>query len=314
VATVDRAAKSLGERVRRETERDGERHPVHVPRRSRLRRVAVAVRVHPDDAGATAAVGDSGERPDRHGVVTAEDDRDVPGSLDVGDDVSQVLEDADDLVDVMRPAVHLRELVLVDLTEVLGGPLVAVGDADVPAIANRVTEAREAIAKARVANRRRAHVHAAAVPAEIHRHADDLDRPAHGAFAFGWKMARIVPSAASSSPIIVRTATRANPRRIFSNVASKRAVSPGLTMRLKRISSMPAKRPSPSRYSGSAMAITVAAWASDSTRITPGTIGLPGKWPFRYHSSPVKVCSATARTPGSSPVTRSMRTNGSRCG
>src|SRR5207302_6597147 len=155
---------------------------------------------------------------------------------------------ADDLVDVMRPAVHLRELVLVDLTEVLGRPLVAVGDADVPAIANRVTETREAIAKARVADRRRAHIHPAAVAAEIHRDADDLDRSAHGvAFAFGWKMARIVPSAASSSPIIVRTATRAKPRRIFSNVASNRAVSPGLTIRLKRISSMPAKRPRPSR-------------------------------------------------------------------
>src|SRR5258706_458733 len=38
--------------------------------------------------------------------------------------------------------------------------------------------------------------------------------------------------------------------------------------------------------------------------MTPGTIGLPGKWPLRYHSSPVKVCSATARTPGSSAVTR----------
>src|SRR5258705_7223380 len=48
--------------------------------------------------------------------------------------------------------------------------------------------------------------------------------------------------------------------------------------------------------------------------MTPGTIGLPGKWPLRYHSSPVKVCSATARTPGSSSVTRSIRRNGSRCG
>src|SRR5438034_4960845 len=51
-----------------------------------------------------------------------------------------------------------------------------------------------------------------------------------------------------------------------------------------------------------------------STRITPGTIGLPGKWPAWYHSLPVNVCSPTARTPGSSSTTRSIKRNGSRCG
>ncbi len=55
-------------------------------------------------------------------------------------------------------------------------------------------------------------------------------------------------------------------------------------------------------------------WAMLSTRITPGTMGFPGKCPAWYHSAPVKVCSATARTPGSSSVTRSMSRNGSRCG
>src|SRR5438105_3537021 len=43
------------------------------------------------------------------------------------------------------------------------------------------------------------------------------------------------------------------------------------------------------------MAPTVATWAIDSTRMTPGTIGLPGKCPAWYHSLPVKVCSPTAR-------------------
>src|SRR5437879_1623873 len=62
------------------------------------------------------------------------------------------------------------------------------------------------------------------------------------------------------------------------------------------------------------MAPTVATWAIDSTRMTPGTIGLPGKCPAWYHSVPVKVCSPTARTPGSSSVTRSIKRNGSRCG
>src|SRR6266513_2828040 len=62
------------------------------------------------------------------------------------------------------------------------------------------------------------------------------------------------------------------------------------------------------------MAPMVAVWAIDSTRMTPGTIGLPGKWPAWYHSFPVKVCSATTRTTGSSSVTRSIKRNGSRCG
>src|SRR5437667_7522338 len=62
------------------------------------------------------------------------------------------------------------------------------------------------------------------------------------------------------------------------------------------------------------MAPTVATWAIDSTRMTPGTIGLPGKCPAWYHSLPVKVCSPTARTPGSSSMTRSINRNGSRCG
>src|SRR5437773_4101979 len=48
--------------------------------------------------------------------------------------------------------------------------------------------------------------------------------------------------------------------------------------------------------------------------MTPGTMGFPGKCPAWYHSLPVKVCSPTARTPGSSSVTRSINRNGSRCG
>src|SRR5438874_12710192 len=62
------------------------------------------------------------------------------------------------------------------------------------------------------------------------------------------------------------------------------------------------------------MAPTVATCAMLSTRMTPGTIGFPGKCPAWYHSLPVKVRSPTARTPGSSSVTRSINRNGSRCG
>ena len=249
VVAIDRAAQVLWKGICGQPERDRERHPVHIAGRRGLGVVAVAVRVHPDDSGPAPTAGDPSKRADGHRVIAAEDDRDVAGALDVGDDLREVLDDADDLVDVMRPTVHLRELVLVDLAEVLGRALVAVGDADVAAIPDRVAEVREAVAKTRVADRGRPHVDATAITAEVHRNADDLDRLLH-VFVFGWKMARMMPSAASSSPTIVRTATRAKPRRIFSTVASNRAVSPGLTMRLKRMFSMPAKSPSPSRKSG----------------------------------------------------------------
>ena len=131
-------------------------------------------------------MGDPGQRSHGHRVVAAEDDRDVPGALDVGDDFGQIHRHPDDLVDVVRPAVHLRELGLVDLAEVLRRSFVAVGDTDIAAVPDGVAETREPVAQARVADRGWPHVDSAAVAAEIHRNADDLDRPVHvDAFAFG---------------------------------------------------------------------------------------------------------------------------------
>src|SRR5438093_708242 len=334
-----RAAQVGGERIAREPERDREGHPVHVPGRRRLGSVDVAVRIDPDHAGPLPRTREAGEGAHRHRMVTAEDKREVAGACDVRHDARQLLARSHDLDDVVRARTFEHPLRVDLLVGVRRETLIGIGDVDVAAVTHAKADLGELRDEPAVADAGRTHVDPATIATEIHRHPDDLDdRTAlhatdllripltpepfsgHRAVCFaavaarGWKIAWMTPSAASSSPTNSRTFTRAKPRRILSTRASNRAVSPGRTMRLKCISSMPAKSPRPSRYSGSAMAITVAAWASDSTRMTPGTIGLPGKWPFRYHSSPVKVCSATARTPGSSSVTRSMRRKGSRCG
>src|SRR5207244_12383752 len=82
-----------------------------------------------------------------------------------------------------------------------GTPLIGIGDADVARVLHREAERGEALGEAGITDGRRSHVDAAAVAAEIHRHADDRDGLAHAAgLAAGWKIATITPSAATSSP------------------------------------------------------------------------------------------------------------------
>src|SRR6266852_4821945 len=225
----------------------------------------------------------SGERAHRHRMVAAEDERDVAGAHDVRDRARKLLAGSHDLGDVVRARTLEHALRIDLLVRVCRETLIGIGHADVAPVAHPKADLGELGDESAVADARRAHVDPAPVAAEIHRHPDDLDDratlhtahllgihlaqetfSAHRAVCFaavaarGWKIAWITPSAASSSPTNARTFTRAKPRRIFSMTASNRAVSPDRTMRLKRISSMPAKSPRPSRYSGSAMAITVA--------------------------------------------------------
>lgn len=51
-----------------------------------------------------------------------------------------------------------------------------------------------------------------------------------------------------------------------------------------------------------------------SVRITPGTSGLPGKWPTNIESSPANVVAHSAETPGSHATSSRTKTNGGRCG
>src|SRR5437660_1409285 len=84
---------------------------------------------------------------------------------------------------------------------VRGTPLIGIGDADVTRVLHGEAESGEALGEAGITDGRRPHVDAAAVSAEIHRHADDRDGLAHATgLAAGWKIATITPSAATSSP------------------------------------------------------------------------------------------------------------------
>ena len=75
---------------------------------------------------------------------------------------------------------------------------------------------------------------------------------------------------------------------------------------------MPAKSASLPRFSSCESTATAPHCASASTIFTPGMIGLPGKWPAQ--SSSVTVLRATTRSPGTSSITSSIRSIGSRCG
>ena len=143
---VDRSAQGRRERIVGEAERDRERHPVHVAGRRGARRVAVGVRVHPDDARATPGARDARERADGHGVVAAEHQRDRAGAFDVGDDRRELLGDPDDLVHVVRGSrAHRRELALVHAAVfLLCHIFVPVRDGNVPAIPDGVAERGDA--------------------------------------------------------------------------------------------------------------------------------------------------------------------------
>jgi hypothetical protein len=220
-----RTAKVRGERVTRESERDGERHPVHVPRRRGLGRVDVAVRVDPDDAGLLPRPGEAGERAHRYRVVPAEDEGDVACAHDLRDDGGELLTRADDLGHVVRARPACRPLPVVLLVRVRRETFIRIGDADVPTVPHAESDVRQLRHEASVANPGRTHVDAAPVATQVHRHPDDLDdrtrlHPAgllgiglahvrlfpHGAGCFGataergWKIAWMTPSAATSSP------------------------------------------------------------------------------------------------------------------
>src|SRR5207248_11253673 len=189
------------------------------------RRVAVAVRVDPDDAGALAGAIEAGDGADGDGVVAAEHHRETATFHDVGHDRRELLARAHDLFHVVR--LRSDALALVLLVGVRRATFVGILHADVAAVAHAVADVREFRRETGVADRRWPHVDAAAVPAKIHGHAHELHdraalRPAKMlgcpalAHARFWKTAMIVPSAASSSPTYVFTFTRAKPRRILS--------------------------------------------------------------------------------------------------
>src|SRR6476646_1941114 len=121
-----------------------------------------------------------------------------------------------------------------------------------------------------------------------------------------------VPRTASSPSTVAFALPRPTGPRTVSTTQSSVSVSPGRTTRLNLRSSMPAKSASFPWFSGCESTATAPHCASASTILTPGMIGLPGKWPAQ--SSSVTVFRARTRSPGTSSSTSSIRSIGSRCG
>ena len=134
-------------------------------------------------------------------MVAAEDERHRAAPFDLLDEARELLRDADDLVHVVRAATRAEIALVHPPIPVRGTPLIGIGDADVTRVLHGEAESGEALGEAGITDGRRPHVDAAAVSAEIHRHADDRDGLAHATgLAAGWKIATITPSAATSSP------------------------------------------------------------------------------------------------------------------
>ena len=144
----------------------------------------------------------------------------------------------------------------------------------------------------------------------------DRDRPRPSARADHWRHRE--RSASRAPPARRRRVARALPRptgpRTSSSSHSSSSSSPGSTIALE------AHVVDAGEEHQLAAVLLLrehrdgAACASASTMITPGMIGLPGKCPAKYHSSPRTCLRATTRSPGSSSSTSSRSRNGSRCG
>src|SRR5439155_12053854 len=206
--------------------------------------------------------GHTGQGAHRHGMVAAKDQWKSAAPHHCRDLLGQLLRDCDDLLMAMR--LRLRRM---------GALLAAIGNREVAVILHHDPHSPQSPLEVRVADRRRAHIDATAVATEIHRDADDLDGARRDHFFSFCSTKRISPSVDTSPFTDAVTFARPKARCSFSITASSRSVSPGTTMRLKRISSIPAKSPMPPWNSGIAMAHTAAVCASASTCITPGMIG-----------------------------------------
>ncbi len=149
------------ERVPTEAERGRQHHPVDVAGEARLRRVEVTVRVEPQHA-AGAVAPQAGERPERDGVVTAEHERHVTLLARPPDE---------------RRHLGARGLDLLEEAQLLVALRLGLGHrrGHVAPVGALAAELLDSPFEPGVANRGRAHVHAAPVLAEVERRADDGD-------------------------------------------------------------------------------------------------------------------------------------------
>lgn len=154
----------------REPERSRERHPVNVAARGRLGRVEIPVGVEPEDGAGPVHGSEPAECPERHRVIPAEHERKPALAGRSGNQPGQLLAGRSDRVQVVR-------------TRVAGADRLSDRGGYVPAVAATVPERLDPLGQPCVADRRRAHVHAAAPGrSEIERHSDhsDVARPHAG--------------------------------------------------------------------------------------------------------------------------------------
>ena len=145
-----------------------ERHAVDVAAAARRRRVHVAVRVDPDQADPPVAaaheIRGGRNRAGREAVVAAEHERHAA-----------LLESRERRL--VQPLADLRDLADVLLLRVAGGLDFRDRRDEIALVDDRHAERGQAFAEAGNPERGGSHVDAAAVAAEIQRHADDVNRP-----------------------------------------------------------------------------------------------------------------------------------------
>jgi hypothetical protein len=143
------------------TERGGQRHPVDVAAGRGLRRVEVAVGIDPQHGAGPAGGGrEAAEGAQRDRVVAAEHDRQAPLPHRVADAPGDALAGAAYLRQEARPRIAARRR--------LGH-----GGLDVAPVRAVAPERGQPLLETRVADRRRAHVDAAAAGTEVERCTDD---------------------------------------------------------------------------------------------------------------------------------------------
>ena len=146
----------------------GHGHAVNVAGGRRVGRVEVAMRVHPDDAE-RAVRSHAADRADGHGVVAAQEDREILPAA--------VLRHVVDGLAGGRDCAEMAQSSATRLDPAFGahGVFVALRHGDIARVMYIVAKAHEAIEKSGIADRARPHVDTAALLAQVHGHADDLD-------------------------------------------------------------------------------------------------------------------------------------------
>ena len=185
-----------------ETESCGERHPVDVSARTRLRSVEVAVCVEPEDRARAVDARQPADAPERNRVVSAENERE----RSVADGV---FDEAGDL--------GARFLDRLEEADALAADLRGLGDrgGDVAEVDVLASQSLDALLEPCVADRGGSHVDAAAARPEVEGGADHGDRPAVGVghAAKGGSVTQRVSRSCPTSPTTTSSFTRSFSRR-----------------------------------------------------------------------------------------------------